>query len=169
MFLNSGVRGDFWESLGFKEIQLVSLNSPEYSLGGLILKLKFQYFGHLMWRADSFEKTLMMGKFEGGRRRGWQRKRWLNGITGSMHEFELTLGFGDRQGGLACCSPWGPKIWARLSNWTEVSRTLHPKIAEYIIFSSAHGNFSRTDHILGHIASLKKLKGTWKKCIKWYW
>ena len=58
--------------------------SPEYSLEGLILKLKFQYFGHLMRRADSMEKTLMLGKIEGGRRRGRQRMRWLDGITDSM-------------------------------------------------------------------------------------
>ena len=58
--------------------------SPEYSLEGLMLKLKFQYFGHLMRRTDSFEKTLMLGKIEGGRRRGQQRMRWLDGITDSM-------------------------------------------------------------------------------------
>ena len=58
--------------------------SPEYSVERLILKLKLQYFGHLMRRADSFEKTLMLGKIEGGRRRGRQRMRWLNGITDSM-------------------------------------------------------------------------------------
>ena len=58
--------------------------SSEYSLEGLMLKLKLQYFGHLMWRTDSFEKTLMLGKIEGGRRRGWQRMRWLDGITDSM-------------------------------------------------------------------------------------
>ena len=58
--------------------------SPEYSLEGLMLKLKLQYFGHLMQRADSFEKTLMLGKIEGGRRRGRQRMRWLDGITDSM-------------------------------------------------------------------------------------
>ena len=58
--------------------------SPECSLEGLILKLKLQYFGHLMRRNDSFEKTLMLGKIEGGRRRGRQRMRWLNGITYSM-------------------------------------------------------------------------------------
>ena len=58
--------------------------SPEYSLEGLILKLKLQYFGHLMRRTDSLEKTLMVGKIEGGRRRGWQRMRWLDGITDSM-------------------------------------------------------------------------------------
>ena len=58
--------------------------SPGCSLEGLILKLKLQYFGHLMQRADSFEKTLMLGKTEGRRRRGWQRMRWLDGITDSM-------------------------------------------------------------------------------------
>ena len=58
--------------------------SPEYSLEGLMLKLKRQYFGHLMWRTDSFEKTLMLGKIEGRRRRGWQRMRVLDGITNSM-------------------------------------------------------------------------------------
>ena len=58
--------------------------SPEYSLEGLMLNLKLQYFGHLMQRADSFEKTLMLGRIEGGRRRGRQRMRWLDGITDSM-------------------------------------------------------------------------------------
>ena len=59
--------------------------SPEYSLEGLMLKLKCQYFGHLMQRADSFEKTLMLGKIEAGRKRGQQRMRWLDGITESMY------------------------------------------------------------------------------------
>ena len=59
--------------------------SPEYSLKGLMLKLQLQYFGHLMQRADSFEKPLMLGKIEGGKRRGWQRMRWLDGITDSMN------------------------------------------------------------------------------------
>ena len=72
--------------LDFKEIQPVHPKeiSSGCSLEGLMLKLKLQYFGHLMQRADSFEKTLMLGKIEGGRRRGRQRMRWLNGITDSM-------------------------------------------------------------------------------------
>ena len=71
--------------LDCREIQPVLKEiSPEYSLKGLMLKLKLQYFGHLMGRTDSFEKTLMLGKIEGRRRRGWQRMRWLDGITDSM-------------------------------------------------------------------------------------
>ena len=63
---------------------ILKVISPGCSLEGLMLKLKLQYFGHLMWITDSFEKTLMLGKIEGGRRRGWQRMRWLDGITDSM-------------------------------------------------------------------------------------
>ena len=84
--------------------------SPEYSLEGLMLKLKLQYFGHLMRQADSFEKTLTLGKIEGRRRRGQQRMRWPDGITNSLDEFELTIGVGDGQGSLVCCSPWGHRV-----------------------------------------------------------
>ena len=77
--------------------------NAEYSLEGWLLKLKLQYFGHLMRRVNSLEKTLMLGKIEGGRRRGQQRMRWLDGITNST-EFEQAPGVGDGQGSLACCS-----------------------------------------------------------------
>ena len=95
--------------------------SPEYSLERLMLKLKLQYFGHLMWRADSLEKTVMLGKIEGRRRRWWQRMRWLDDITDLMDISlsklqELVMG----QGSLVCCSPWGCKesdTWANEVNW----------------------------------------------------
>ena len=78
---------------------------PEYSLEGLMLKLKLQYFGHLMQRTDSLEKTLMLGKIEGGRRRGRQRMRWLDGISDSMSLSKLGEFTGYRE--LVCCGPWG--------------------------------------------------------------
>ena len=84
--------------------------NPEYSLEGLMLKLKFQYFGHLMRRADSLEKTLMLGKTEGRRRRGWQEVEmvgWNHQLNG--HEFEQARGDSEGQGSLGCCSPWGCK------------------------------------------------------------
>ena len=82
--------------------------NPEYFLEGLVLKLKLQYSGHLMWTDDSLEKSLMLGKIEGRRRRGHQRMRWLDGITDAM-ELGQTLGDSEGQGGLSCCSPWGGK------------------------------------------------------------
>ena len=84
--------------------------SPGCSVEGLMLKLKLQYFGHLMRRADSFEKTLMLGKIEGRRRRGRQRMRWLDGITNTMDVgLGWTPGVGDGQRGLACCGSLGHK------------------------------------------------------------
>ena len=75
-----------------------------------MMKLKLQYFGHLMQRADSLEKTLMLGKIKSKRRKGQQKKRWLDSITNSNeHEFEQTLGDSEGQGSLECSSPWGHK------------------------------------------------------------
>ena len=94
--------------------------SPEYSLDGLILKLKLWYFGHLMLRIDSSEKTLMLGKIE-GRRRG-NGKRWNGWVSSLTHWtwFERASGVGDGQGSLACWSPWGGKVghaWVNELNW----------------------------------------------------
>ena len=85
-----------------------------------MLKLKLQYFGHLMRRVDSPEKTLMLGAIGGRKKRGRQRMRWLDGITDSMDvEFERTPGVGDGQGGLVCCDSWGRSL-----NGTELTLSL---------------------------------------------
>ena len=97
-----------------KEINL------KYSLEGLTLKL--QYFGHLMQRTDSLEKTLMLGKIEGKRRKGRQRMRWLDGITDSMDmSLSKLLGDGEYQGSLVCCSPWGHKE-SNMTEWLNNNR-----------------------------------------------
>ena len=128
MLLNCGFGEDSWESLGLQgersSQSILKEIRPEYSLEGL-MQLKLQYFGHLMRRTDSLEKTLMLGKIEGRRKRGRQKMRLLDSLTDSrymsvnnLREFVM-----NREGCLACCSPWGlkePDTTGRL-NWTECS------------------------------------------------
>ena len=129
--LNRGAGKDSWESFGQQGDQIskywrksvLNINWKE-----VMLKLKFQYFGHLMWRADSLEKNLKLGKIEDKRRREWLRVRWLDGITNSMDMSSRKQGNSDGQRSLVCCSSWH---WKELDTTEWLSTTTY-WLAEYI-------------------------------------
>ena len=127
------------------------------SLEGIMLKLKLQYFGHLMRRVDSLEKTLMLGGIGGRRRRGRQRMRCLDGITDSM---DVTLRVGDGQGGLACCDSWGRKgsDTTEWLNWTEWCLQCSELVAQWCLTFFDPMDYSLSDSSVHGILQIRILE-----------
>ena len=155
MLLNCGVGEDSWESLGLQgdptSQSILEEISPGISLEGMMLKLKLQFFGHLMQRVDSLEKTLMLGGIGGRRRRGRERMRWLDSLTDSMDvEFGWIPGVGDGQGGLASCNSWvrkelDPNEWL---NWTELTEAyLYMEVGCWMDYMHSKKEFYRIFHV----------------------